>query len=158
MFHPVTSFVSLLECVPAHTHAFSSVSKSQFCIEVSSSFVICCVLLDDVMVRISRVCLPSRVREDTLISLMRWRLTTIVVEMARSLMYSVSIINLPPLLVQHDTNAVFVVVSSCTHEYVFVMCPIFLLCHASTFHITMLHPIGSLRARKFANHFFDSFT
>ena len=30
--------------------------------------------------------------------------------------------SLSPLLVQHDTNAVFIVVSSCTHEYVLVMC------------------------------------
>ena len=30
--------------------------------------------------------------------------------------------SLLPLLVQHDSNAVFVVTSSCTHECVFVMC------------------------------------
>ena len=66
MFHPVTSFVSLVECVPASTYTFCSVSRSQFCIEVSSNnmdvfFASCRVLLDrlvhflDVMVRISRV-------------------------------------------------------------------------------------------------------
>ena len=30
--------------------------------------------------------------------------------------------SLPPLLVQHDSNTVFVVICSCSHEYVFVMC------------------------------------
>ena len=29
---------------------------------------------------------------------------------------------LPPLLVKHNSNSVFVVVFSCSHEYVFVMC------------------------------------
>ena len=58
MFHPITSFVSLVECVSANTYAFGSVTKSQSCIEVSFAM---CVLLDrfvhffDVMVRISRV-------------------------------------------------------------------------------------------------------
>ena len=66
MFHPITSFVSLVECVSVYTCAFCSVTKSQFCIEVSSnngyvSFAICRVLLDrfvhflDVLVRITRV-------------------------------------------------------------------------------------------------------
>ena len=66
MFHPVTSLVSLVEYVPAHTNTFITVSKSQFSIEASSnfgyvSFVICCVLDDrlvhflDVMIRISEV-------------------------------------------------------------------------------------------------------
>ena len=68
----------------------------------------------------------------TLISLMRLRLTTIVV-----------------------ANAVFVVIFSCTHEYVFVMClPYFCFCHASTFHTMTKHPIGSLRARKSFLQFF----
>ena len=66
MFHPVTSFVSFVECLSAHTIAFVSVCKSQFSIEVSTnfwnvSFAIFSVLLDrsvhffDVVVRISRV-------------------------------------------------------------------------------------------------------
>ena len=51
MFHPITSFVTLVECVPAHTNTFISVSKSQISIEVSSnyryvSFAVFCVLLD----------------------------------------------------------------------------------------------------------------
>ena len=64
MLHPVTSFVSLVECVSAHTFTFVSLSKSQFSIEVSTnygyvSFAIFSVLLDravhflDVVVRIS---------------------------------------------------------------------------------------------------------
>ena len=66
MFHPVTSFVSLVECESAHTFTFVSMSKSQFGIEVSTnygyeSFAIFSVFLDrsvhflDVVVRISRV-------------------------------------------------------------------------------------------------------
>ena len=66
MFHPVTSLVSLVECVSAHTITFVSVTKSHFSIEVSTNkrnvfFAIFCVLLDrsvhfsDVVVRISRV-------------------------------------------------------------------------------------------------------
>ena len=98
MFHPITSFVSLVECVPAHTNTFISVYKSQFCIEVSSndgyvSFVIFYELLDrladflDVMVRIPRVGEVHTHQFDA-------------------------------LAVDH----VFVVMFSCTHEYVFVMC------------------------------------
>ena len=30
--------------------------------------------------------------------------------------------SLPPLLIQHNSNTVFVVVFTCFHEYVFVMC------------------------------------
>ena len=66
MFRPITSFVSLVESVPANTCAFCSLTRSQFCIEISSnnghvSFAICRVFLDrlvhflDVMVRMSRV-------------------------------------------------------------------------------------------------------
>ena len=66
MFHPITSFVSFVECVPANTCASCSVTMSQFCIEgapnnVYVPFAICCVLLDrfvhflDVTVRIPRV-------------------------------------------------------------------------------------------------------
>ena len=65
-FQPVTSCVSLVDGVPAHTNTLISVSKSQFCIEASSnhgyvSFAIFSVLPDssvhflDVVVRISRV-------------------------------------------------------------------------------------------------------
>ena len=161
MFHPITSFVSLVESVPANTCTFCSVSKSQFCIEISSnngyvSFAICCVLLDrlvlflDVMVRIPRV------GKYTLISLMRWRLTTIVVVMARSLMYLSVHNSLPPLLVQHDSNAVFVVISSCTHENVFVMClPYF--CFVLSPRFTQYYCFPSV-AFELAFHFFDSFT
>ena len=66
MFHPVTSFVSLVEGVSAHTVTFISASRSQLCIEITSnsrnkSFAIVSVFLDRfvhffaVMVRISRV-------------------------------------------------------------------------------------------------------
>ena len=66
MFHPVTSFLTLVECVLAHANTFIAVSRSQLSIEVSSnkryvSFAVFCVLLDhlvhvfDVVIRISRV-------------------------------------------------------------------------------------------------------
>ena len=42
MFHPITSFVSLVECVSANTYAFGTVTKSQLCIEVSSNYKYVC--------------------------------------------------------------------------------------------------------------------
>ena len=66
MFHPITSFVTLVECVLSHTITFISVSKSQSSIEVSSNYKVCifCSFLCasrssctffDVVFRISRV-------------------------------------------------------------------------------------------------------
>ena len=51
MFHPVTSLVSSVECVFANSCTFSSASRSQLSIEVSSNnryaiFVVCRLLLD----------------------------------------------------------------------------------------------------------------
>ena len=128
MFHPITSFVSLVECVPANTCTFYSVSKSQFCIEVVSKtmgmYLLQFAVCFSIVLYISSMCWSAYPEwgKCTLISLMRWRFTTIVVVMARSLMYLVSINIFSPLLVQHNSNAVFAVVSSCTHENVFVMC------------------------------------
>ena len=124
MFHPITSFVSLVECVSANNYAFGSVTKSQFCIEVSSnnkyvSFAICRVLLDrfvhyfDVMVRISRVG-EVHTHHDALAVYFDRGGDGPFVDV-------LSINNsLPPLLVQHNSNTVFVVVFSCSHEYVCV--------------------------------------
>ena len=76
MFHPVTSFVSLVECVSAHTFTFVSMSKSQFSIEISTnyknvSFAIFNVNLDR-SVHVSRCDGPHVPSEKyTLISLMR---------------------------------------------------------------------------------------
>ena len=118
MFHPITSFVSLVESVSANTFAFGSATRSQFCIEVSSNnkyvyFAICCVFLYrfvhffDVMFRISRVgeiLYHDRGGDGPFVDVF-------------------SIKNsLPPLLVQRDSNTVIVVVFSSSHEYVFVMC------------------------------------
>ena len=93
MFHPVTSFVSLVEFVPAHTFTFRSLTKSQLSIEGSSnygyvSFAVFSVFLDrsehflDVVVRTSRVGDVYTHQLDVLA----------VVEVARSLRCSVSII------------------------------------------------------------------
>ena len=94
MFHPITSFVTLVECVPAHTNTLISVSRSQFSIEVSSNYryvslAVFCVLLDhlehisDVVVRISRVGEVFTHQFDAL---------AVDHGMARSFTYSVSII------------------------------------------------------------------
>ena len=115
MFHPITSFVSLGECVSANTCAFGSVTKSQFCIKVSSNnsyvfFAICRVLLYrfvhffDVMVSISRVEEVHTHQFDEL-----------AVHHDRGSdgpFVDVFSINnsLPPLLVQLYSNTVFVVV------------------------------------------------
>ena len=117
---------SLVECVSANTYAFGSVSRSQFCIEVSSnnsyvSFAICRVLLDrfehffDVMVRISRVGEGHTHQFDAL--------AVYHDRGGDGPFVDVFGINssLPPLLVQHNSNAVCVVVFSYSHEYVFVM-------------------------------------
>ena len=85
-------------------------------------FAICRVFLDrfvhflDIMVRISRVGEVHTHQFDALVVDHDCGGDDTFVDVF-SVNYS-----LPPLLVQHDTNAVFVVVSSCTHEYVFVMC------------------------------------
>ena len=139
MFHPITSFVSLVECVPANTSTFCSVSGSQFCIEVSTnngnvSFAISCVLLDrlvhflDVMVRILRV-------EEVYTH----QFNALAVDNdcgGDGAFVDVFGVNnsLPPLLVQHNSNAGDV-------------SPIFLLCLVSTFHSIIFRPIGSLRSR-----------
>ena len=69
--------------------------------------------------------------------------------MTRSLMYSVS------LPVQHNSNSVFVVTFSCSHDNVFLVCfPKFLTCLASKFHSSKLHHICIF---KFGYHFFNSF-
>ena len=55
---------------------------------------------------------------------------------------------LSPFLVQHNSNSVFVVVFSCTHEHVFVMClQKFLTWQAPKCRSARLHPISSLRTR-----------
>ena len=127
MFHPITSFVSLVECVPANTSTFVSMSKSLFRIEASTncgyvSFAIFSVLLDrsvhflDVVVRISRVGEVCTHQFDAL--------AVYHDRGGDGTFIDVFSINnsLPPLLVQHDSNAVFVVVVSCSHENVFIMC------------------------------------
>ena len=127
MFHPITSFVSLVECVSSNTYAFGSVTKSQFCIEVSSnnryvSFAICRVLLVrfvhffDVLVRIHRVEEVHTHQFDAL--------AVYHDRGGDGPFVDVFGINnfLPPFLVQHNSNTLFVVVFSCSHEYVFVMC------------------------------------
>ena len=60
MLCKITSFVSLVDSVPAHTNTFVSVSKSQFSIEISSNYgyvslAIFSVLYIFSVVRISRV-------------------------------------------------------------------------------------------------------
>ena len=66
LLHPVSSFVSSVECVFTNTCTFNSATKSQFCIEAYSNnryaiFAVGRVLLNcsgtffDVVVRISRV-------------------------------------------------------------------------------------------------------
>ena len=103
MFHPITSFVSLVERVSANTCAFGSVTRSQFCIEV-------CVHLDrfvhllDVMVRITRV---GEVHTRQLDALAVYHDRG-----GDGPFVDVFSINnsLPPLLVQHNSNTVFVVV------------------------------------------------
>ena len=120
MFHPITSFVSLVECVSVNTYAFCSVTRSQFCKEVS--FAICLVLLDRFVhffrceVSISRV-----------VEVHTHQFDALAVYHDRGgdgpFVDVLSVKNsLPPLLVQHDSNTVFVVVFSCHHEYVFVIC------------------------------------
>ena len=54
--------------------------------------------------------------------LMRWLFATIVAVMAPFVDVFIINISVPPLLVQHISNTVFVIVFSCSHEYVFVMC------------------------------------
>ena len=127
MFHPITSFVSLVECVSANTYAFGSVTRFQFCIEVSSndkyvSFAICSVLLDrfvnffEVMVRKSRVGEEHTHQFDALAVYHDRGGDGPFVDVFSINNY------LPPLLVQHNSNTVFVVVFSCSREYAFVMC------------------------------------
>ena len=127
MLHPITSFVSLVECVSANTYAFCSLTRSQSCIEVSSnngyvSFAMCSVFLDrlvhflDVMVRMSRVREVHTHQFDAL--------AVYHDRGGDGPFVDVLGVNnsLPPLLVQHTSNAVFVVVFSCSHENVFVIC------------------------------------
>ena len=92
MFHPVTSFVSFVECVSANTCTFGSAARSQFCIEVSPTigmyfFAICRVLLDRSVHFSTWWSAYPEWGKYTLISLMRWWFTTIVAVVARSLMY-----------------------------------------------------------------------
>ena len=99
----------LLLVVIAHvaTCTFCSLSWSQLSIDVSSNdryAVFCCLScvsqLFCTFLRRGGPRIPSAV-------------------MARSLMYSVSMIFLSPLLVQRNANSMYVVVFSCSHEYVF---------------------------------------
>ena len=71
-------------------------------------------------------------------------------------MYLLSInVSLSPLLVQHNSNSVSVVVFPCSHEYVFGMClPIFWLGKASKARSVTLHPACNLRARQSFLRFF----
>ena len=132
MFHTIISFVTLVECVPAHTNTFISVSKSQFSIEVSSnyryvSFAVFCVLLDylvhfsDVVICISRVGEAYTHQFDALAVDHGCGGDDTLVDVC-SVNYS-----LFPLLVQKDTNAVFVVI--------FMMCLPY-LCSVMTPRIT----------------------
>ena len=77
-----------------------------------------------------------------------------MVVMARSLMYSVSMILCLHLLF-NNSNSVFVVEFSRSHEDGFVMSPILQLFHISTFLSIKLRPIRSLHA--LAHQFFDFF-
>ena len=86
---------------------------------------------------------------------MRCWLTTIVVVMARSLMYSVSISVCYHVLFSISPNSVYVVVFFCSHEHVF--CDVsskFLTWQTSKSHPTTLHPICNLRARIWYFRFF----
>ena len=153
MFHPVTSFVSLVECESAHTFTFISMSKSQFVIEVSTnyvcvSFAIFTVLLDRSVHLLDAVVRTCRVGE-----VYTHQFDALAVDQDRGGdcpfvdVFSISN-SLPPLLARHSSNSLFVVVSSCTHENVFMMSPISLLCRSSTVQTIIKHPICSLRARK----------
>ena len=91
MFHPITSLVSSVECVclPTLVHSvpcpgLSSALKSPPMIGRYAISVVCCVFLD--------LSAYPEWKKDTLINLTRWWSTTIVLMMARSLMYSVSMI------------------------------------------------------------------
>ena len=102
---------------PGPSSAFEVTSNNLYV-----SFAICCVFLDrfvhflDVMVRIHRVGEVHTHQFDAL-----------AVDHdcggdgPFDDVFSVNN-SLPPLLVQHNSNAVFVVVSSCSHENVFMMC------------------------------------
>ena len=136
-------------------------SRSQFCIEISSNdrnalFVVRNVFLNsfvhllDVMVRISRVGELHTHQFDALAVDHDCGGDGTFVDV-----FSVSN-SLPPLLVQHDSNAVFVVISSCPREYVFVMCLPY-LCFVLPPRFTQKYCIPSVTF-DLANHFFDSFT
>ena len=99
MFHPVTSFVSLVERVSANTCTFGSVTRSQFCIEVSSNnryaffflqFVVCFSIVQYIFSTWWSA--YPEWEKHALISLMHGWFATIAAVMARSLIYSVSII------------------------------------------------------------------
>ena len=145
----------------ANTFTFCSLSWSQLSIEVSSNdrhavAVVCRVLLDcsvhffDVVVRISRVGEVLTHQFDALVVYHDRCSDGPFVDVL-----GVDIF-LPLLPVQHNSHSVFVVVFSCSHEYVFLVClPKFWLVRLPSF--ARQYCIPSV-AFELAYHLFDSFT
>ena len=155
----VSSFVSAVECVRANTGTPNSVSWHQFSVQVFSNNL--CFLFDGIRallncsVHFSTWCSAyPEWWKYTLISLMRWKLTKIVVVMARSLMYSVSMI-----LCRHFLFSIIPTPSLLSYfpapMNTCLWClPIFRLGKASKARSVILHPVCNLRARKSCLRFF----
>ena len=126
-FQPVTSLVAFVEGVLANTFTFRSFSRSQLCIEVSSNdwnvfpiiqhvFLNCFVHLLNVVTRKFRVWEVHTHQFDVLA----------VYQDRGSDGTFIDALNVnnsfPPPFVQNDSNPVFVVLFSSSHEDVFVMC------------------------------------
>ena len=121
MFHPITSFVSFVECVFANTCAFGSVTIPSSALKSPPTigmfllqFVVCFSIVVCIFRRVGRI---SRVVE-----VHNHQFDTLVVYHDRGGGGPFDDVFVPPLLVQDNDNSVFVIVFSCSRKHVLVIC------------------------------------